>query len=398
MAINKVVNKSTKSHGAMRNVLEYVLRDEKIKQGYVDISGPYSGSTINYDEVYQSWISEKKLWDKDSGRMYAHNIISFHKDEMITPETVLEIGKKFSDKFFSGFQCLIGVHQDKDHLHCHIVTNSVSYIDGHKLHQNKRDLEQQKRYTNELCREHNLSITEKGHHFDGSLIEEGQLTAWSKDKFNLINDESKKSYVANCAIALLEVVPHSTNRDEFITGMNERGWSVNWSDSRKHIVFQNEEGKKVRDSNVSNTFAMDISKEALIHEFERQNALRLAEQEYEDKRRQLSRYQKELDAAITRAGIDSEAVGYNTITTIPIGRDKELIPEEDTTSFIRELRSQERTSAEKRDDSIFERKNRDLERERSRIETKRTTDKDEQRTKRESSTIRRKSIEDDLSL
>ena len=38
MAINKVVNKSTKSHGAMRNVLEYVLRDEKIKEGYAYIA------------------------------------------------------------------------------------------------------------------------------------------------------------------------------------------------------------------------------------------------------------------------------------------------------------------------------------------------------------------------
>ena len=38
MAINKVVNKSTKSHGAMRNVLEYVLRDEKVKEGYVEIA------------------------------------------------------------------------------------------------------------------------------------------------------------------------------------------------------------------------------------------------------------------------------------------------------------------------------------------------------------------------
>ena len=33
MAINKVVNQSTKSHGAMRNVLEYVLREEKVNEG-----------------------------------------------------------------------------------------------------------------------------------------------------------------------------------------------------------------------------------------------------------------------------------------------------------------------------------------------------------------------------
>ena len=102
MAINKVVNKSTKSHGAMRNVLEYVLRDEKIKQGFVEIAGPYPGETINYDEVYQSWLAEKRLWDKDSGRMYTHNIISFHKDEQVTPKQVLEIGSKFAEKFTSG--------------------------------------------------------------------------------------------------------------------------------------------------------------------------------------------------------------------------------------------------------------------------------------------------------
>ena len=69
MAINKVVNKSTKSHGAMRNVIEYVLRDDKVKEGYVDITGPYSADTINYDDIYRTWIHEKKLWDKDSGRM-----------------------------------------------------------------------------------------------------------------------------------------------------------------------------------------------------------------------------------------------------------------------------------------------------------------------------------------
>ena len=70
----------------MRNAIEYVLRDEKIWDGFVDITGPYNANTLNYDDIYRTWLDEKKLWDKDSGRMYAHNIISFHKDEKITPE------------------------------------------------------------------------------------------------------------------------------------------------------------------------------------------------------------------------------------------------------------------------------------------------------------------------
>ena len=140
MAINKVVNKSTKSHGAMRNVLEYVLRDEKI-----------------------------------------------------TPAQVLEMCQLLAERFFPGHQYVISVHQDKEHLHGHIVVNSVSYIDGQKLHQTRHNLDCQKKFTNDLCLERGLTVAEKGHHFDGSLIEQVEITAWSKDKYNLLINESKKS-------------------------------------------------------------------------------------------------------------------------------------------------------------------------------------------------------------
>ena len=338
----------------MRNVIEYVLRDDKVKQGYVEITGPYSADTINYDDIYRTWINEKKLWDKDSGRMYAHNIISFHKDEVVTPEEVLNIGKEFADKFFSGHQCVIGVHQDKDHLHCHIVTNSVSYIDGMKLHQTKHDLEQQKTFTNNLCLERGLSIAEKGHHFDGSKIEIGEITAWSKDKYNLLVNESKKSFVADCAIALMNVVPQSTSRDDFISGMEERGWSVQWEDKRKHIVFQNQNGDKVRDSNLGKTFSgMEVNKEVLLNEFTRQNELRLArleaDRDRERAKAELKQYYAEIESAA--AGLNTaKAIRNDTEITDGIEQDfggTELTEDagktsgsrDDTDSLIREIRT-----------------------------------------------------------
>ena len=268
MAINKVVNKAAKSHGAMRNMIEYVLKEGKNKDGYIEITGPYEAPTINYDDVYKTWVNEKILWDKDSGRMCAHNIISFHKDEQTTPEEVLDIGRLFADKFFSGHQCLLGVHQDKDHLHCHIVTNSVSYIDGSKLHQTKKDLERQKKFTNELCHDRGLSIAEKGHHFDGSPIATDEIIAWSKDKYNLLINDSKKSYVGDCAKAIIDAIPIAKDKEDFISLMNKAGWSVQWEDSRKHIVFLNESGQKVRDSNIEKTFPwLKVSKDALSEEF-----------------------------------------------------------------------------------------------------------------------------------
>ena len=350
MAINKVVNKSTKSHGAMRNVLEYVLRDEKVKEGYVFINGPYAGETVNYDELYQTWIKEKQLWGKDSGRMYAHNIISFHKDEKVSPEEVLEIGKAYAEKHFPGHQYVISVHQDKDHLHCHIVVNSVSYIDGHKLHQTKHDLERQKEFTNNLCRERGLSVAEKGHHFDGSLIEQGEITAWSKDKYNLLINDSKKSFVAECALAVMEVVPQSASREEFISGMEEKGWSVQWEESRKHIVFQNKDGKKVRDTNIEKTFAgMQVNKEALTNEFTRQNELRIAALEAD---RKAAEYYAEVESVIAGADAIIQSTGTDGSSAAGESEDRRLsgrnimgqtanegTDRSDTEALLREVRS-----------------------------------------------------------
>lgn len=362
MAINKVVNKSSKSHGALRNVLEYVLRDEKVKEGYIEIAGPYSGDTITYDEVYRDWLNEKELWNKDSGRMYTHNIISFHKDEQVTPEQVLEIGKAFAEKFFPYHQYVVVVHQDKDHLHCHIVTNTVSYIDGRKLHQTKTDLEKQKEFTNKLCLERGLTVTEKGHRFDGTVIEQGEITAWSKDKYNLLINDSRKSFVAECALAILDAVPLSANREDFISAMEERGWSVQWEDSRKHIVFRDRDGNKVRDTNIEKTFAgVKVSKENLEHEFERQKDNRELALEHT-----LDSYYSEVETII--AGGDNEKAVECNKEPAAAERGEH---ERDTEALIRELDNQEKAAREKRDNRIAERKNRDAEQRRLSLERER---------------------------
>ena len=267
MAINKTINKRTNSHGAMRNCIEYVLREGKTDQHLVHIIGPYPYEEVNYDLVYQSFLEEKRLWGKDSGRMYAHNVISWHKDEKITPEQALEFGIAFAEKWFSGFQTVVSVHKDKDHIHCHLVTNSVSYENGKKLHNSRKDLERMKQLTNQMCRERGLTVAGKGKHFDGSQIETGEVIAWSKDKYNLFRQQKKDSFVADCAMVVLTVMESCISREQFIKEMGNLGWNVNWTENRKHITFQNSEGKKVRDSNLSKTFHLKISKGELEDEF-----------------------------------------------------------------------------------------------------------------------------------
>jgi len=280
----------------MRNCIEYVTRVDKTRGELVAVIGPYEQDVITYDGVYQSFLEEKRIWGKDSGRMYAHNIISWHEDEPITPEQALEFGKEFAEQWFDGFQSLVGVHIDRNHVHCHIVTNSVSFMDGHKLHNTKRDLQRMKDFTNQMCVERGLSVAQKGRDFHGNELEQGTVSAWSKDKYHLMQNEAKDSFVADCGIACLDALEVSCSREEFIRHMAERGWNVIWKDSRKHITFQNAEGKKVRDSNLSGTFHLNISKEALANEFERQAA----------GREQTARFERELAARREREEAELE--------------------------------------------------------------------------------------------
>ena len=369
MAVNKTINKRTNTHGAMRNCIEYVLRQDKTSELLTYITGPYCHNEINYDLVYRTFLEEKKMWNKDTGRMYAHNIISWHKDEQITPEQAFEFGKEFAENWFSGFQTLVAVHKDKDHIHCHLVTNSVSYEDGRKLHNTKKDLERMKQLTNQMCRERGLTVAEKGKHFDGSQIEKGEVIAWSKDKYNLFRQQVKDSFVADCAMAVLKALENCISKEKFIEKMKQFGWNVNWTEKRKHIIFQNQEGKKVRDSNLFKTFHLDISKEGLENEFNG-NRKKARDSANRDSRsdEELAGYYRQVEAACEGAGgVTGASDGRERRVTGEKSEDERVYPEISgkdtqaengkTEAILRESRNARRNSEIKRRNSSFDNRN-----------------------------------------
>ena len=369
MAINKTINKRTNTHGAMRNCIEYVLRQDKTSELLTYVTGPYCHDEINYDLVYRTFLEEKKMWDKDSGRMYAHNIISWHKDEQITLEQALEFGKEFAENWFSGFQTLMAVHKDKDHIHCHLVTNSVSYEDGRKLHNTKKDLERMKQLTNQMCRERGLTVAEKGKHFDGSQIEKGEVIAWSKDKYNLFRQQVKDSFVADCAMAVLKALENCISKEKFIEKMKQFGWNVNWTEKRKHITFQNQDGKKVRDSNLSKTFHLDISKEGLENEFNgNYERVRAEAERTNGADEELAGYYRQVEAACEGAGgVTGASDGRERRVTGEKSEDERVYPEISgkdtqaengkTEAILRESRNARRNSEVKRRNSSFDNRN-----------------------------------------
>ena len=138
---------------------------------------------------------------------------------------------------------------------------------------------------------------------------------------------AKESYVAACALAILEAKADACSQDDFIRNMKQKGWHVIWKPSRKNITFVNEEGKKVRDRNILKTFNINVTKGELLDEFIRNNERRsgiLRDDEEERIRRaaedtELAGYYQQVQDALEGTGTGDCAERIEDFTTGEVG-------------------------------------------------------------------------------
>lgn len=260
MAIFKAV---ANSHSSIKFIICYVSKREKTIGKKL-----CSGYNCNADTAAQEMQMTKELYNKTKGRTYKHFVQSFPPDEKITPEQAHQLAKEYVEScpLFSGFEVLYATHVDKEHIHTHFVINSVSFADGHKFQMSKKDLQDMKILNNKLCLEHGFSICEIGKKKSNSM----DLISYDTNKYQFLKkaQEGKViSYVQDTAVAVYDAMQVSASKDEFISAMSQKGYSVDWQDSHKNIVFTNSEGKRVRNSNLQKTYNLNVGKEELLEYF-----------------------------------------------------------------------------------------------------------------------------------
>lgn len=258
MAVFKISTAKTTSQQALKSVIKYVLNDQKSPDKEINVTGFFSGE-VTADAVYDSFMKNKQLWHKETGRMYSHMMIAFHHDEKITPYEVSAVAHEFCEKAYPGHQALIVVHQDRKHLHAHIVMDSVSYEDGHKIQTSKKDLLKQREICDEICRSHGLSVTEKGKNFYGRNRNPGDITSWKKNTYRAIKSEPQSAPqrvdMLKLLIALLDALLYARSLSDFIERLKRAMWKVTWTPERKHVTFESmETGRKFSSSNLNRTF------------------------------------------------------------------------------------------------------------------------------------------------
>ena len=255
MAIIKVVKKSGKTHTSLKKVLNYV--GEKAYETYG------INCSENYKQVASEFFETKDYFKKIGGRQYRHYIQSFSPNE-ISKDKVLEIAIKWAEKSFSGHEIFIAVHDDKEHLHSHFIVNTVNFETGEKLHEEARNLVFKKEINDEICKSYGIDNQK-------AIKRKGDVISYDTNKYQIIKKGADITRLVENIIKNMQI---ATSKENFIFNMQKDGYSTEWEENKKHIVFTASKsilkGKKdkFRLSNLEKTFNIpDFNKERLLEIF-----------------------------------------------------------------------------------------------------------------------------------
>ena len=109
-------------------VAAYIMHPDKAIHGY---TGGY-GVDPYFPAESMKIVSEQ--FGKQQGVQLRHFVVSFAPDELNDPDIVNVIAQQFAMYVGQRYQALYAVHENKSHLHFHLMHNSVSYLDGRRCY------------------------------------------------------------------------------------------------------------------------------------------------------------------------------------------------------------------------------------------------------------------------
>ena len=134
-------------------LIEYAINGEKTEhQLYV------SGIYCMPDTAFYEMKNVKKQFFKTGGIECFHAIQSFAEKE-VTPEQAHEIGIKLAEELWGDkYQVVVSTHLNTDNIHNHFVLNYVSFLDGKRFCNTKKDYATMRKTSDRLCEDYGLSV------------------------------------------------------------------------------------------------------------------------------------------------------------------------------------------------------------------------------------------------
>ena len=254
MPIFKAIDRPGKS---VKNVINYAAKDSKKEKD----ESLFYGVNCADNPVIAAYQMQKtkELYGKTDGRQYKHYVLSFAEGE-ISKDSAKTYAKELAEKCFGDrYEVAVGIHINSKggKIHAHFIVNSVSFVNGKKLHFAKQDLEKFKNINDSIAKKYGIKIIDRSH---DAVKARGRPQMYSQAEYRQFNAKTKDSWIAQCAVAVHQTIKNKPkNFADFAQQMQAKGWHAQVRG--KNITFVNiaDKNKKVR----ANTLARKINNDSL---------------------------------------------------------------------------------------------------------------------------------------
>jgi hypothetical protein len=190
------------------------------------------------------FTAQREAYNKNDGVQAHHYIQSFDPRDSLTPEKANELGLEMANRLFPDYQVVVYTHADKNHLHNHIVINSVNF-EGGKFNADKKSLYEARKVNDDIAREHNLSVIDSK--------EKRAPETYHRAEYGLAN-RGIQSWKDEIREAVSKTKEETSNLEELCKKLEEQ-YEIKTRVTNKTITFTHpDEGKKVRGSKLGHSY------------------------------------------------------------------------------------------------------------------------------------------------
>ncbi|WP_281703173.1 relaxase/mobilization nuclease domain-containing protein [Parvimonas micra] len=183
------------------------------------------------ENAYKEFEITKKQFSSRT-KILAHHLIQSFVPEEVSFEEAHQVGIELCEKILEGqYEYVLATHIDKEHIHNHIIFNSIDVDDGKVYHSYYGSYMNIRIQSDRLCREHNLSVIDQETQKEINEIKQRKFVNW----YDWNEDKKGSSYKSRLQFDIDRTIKQSINWKDFLSKMESCGYEIKIG---KHIAFR----------------------------------------------------------------------------------------------------------------------------------------------------------------
>lgn len=185
------------------------------------------------ENVHKEFELTKKQFGSKT-KTLAHHLIQSFVPEEVSFEEAHQVGVELCEKILEGkYEYVLATHIDKDHIHNHIIFNSIDVDKGEVYHSYYGSYMNIRNQSDRFCKEHNLSVIDQETQMEIHEIKRRKFVSWH----DWNEDKKGSSYKSKLQFDIDRIIKRSINWQDFLDRMESSGYEIKFG---KHIAFRKE--------------------------------------------------------------------------------------------------------------------------------------------------------------